>query len=679
MGPFFTTSCAVALLVGAMAGVLPGEEAYLEARAFERAAKYSDALAAHVECVEAGGSLMPYALMGAARCRSRGGSRAEAIRGYQALLETHPEGPWVGMALAELAESLRLEKRFEEAADAYLRILARPIPSSWRDRYRWLAVQCLVEHPPAKARAFPICNALCAETSSSRTRLDAANVLAESPDPADRFDAAYALVKSAAYADASKLLPKADGAAPEAPGWAYLRARVLLARGERVQGRALLEGIAETHPDTEWARLAIMHRARSLLASGERAAADALLESLLAAYPDSEEAAEGLWRFAEASRNREEEAARYYLRFAERFPKDARADDALLLAGRLYSDIGKNAEAIHAFGRLLETYPGSRLWADAAYLRGDLRERGRDKEGAAADYELATQGDLGNYYVHRALQRLHEMGHDNPVKPGRALRVCGRDSFVRPFAWDDEALTGEVPDGVETARILFFGLHGLDEGEWEAVALAHGNPDLAENVYETVAAAGMPTMALWLIGLRASEDERDVFLPRWRRVQFPRAYWEELKAVAAETGLDPYLILAVARQESFFRARVVSPAGATGVMQLMPGTAQWLVSVEPAVTPGHAGHLTYPANSLRLGAYYLMRMVERSNGNLLYALASYNAGPGNVSKWQKRLPHAPPEVFLEAMPFTETRHFVKRVLGNYGAYHSLYPGKEAME
>jgi soluble lytic murein transglycosylase len=108
-------------------------------------------------------------------------------------------------------------------------------------------------------------------------------------------------------------------------------------------------------------------------------------------------------------------------------------------------------------------------------------------------------------------------------------------------------------------------------------------------------------------------------------------------------------------------------------MQLMPGTAQWLASVDPSITREEIAYLTYPAHSLRLGACYLKRMLARSDGNLIYALASYNAGPGNVSKWQKKFSRVPPDVFLEAIPFTETRHFVKRVLGNYGAYYSLYP------
>ncbi|MFO7973438.1 MAG: transglycosylase SLT domain-containing protein [Candidatus Hydrogenedentota bacterium] len=673
MVSIFSTLYAFSVVLSTVSGVLPGKEAYLEARDFERAAKYSNAQTAHEACLEADGPLAPYALMGVARCRSRGGDRAGGIKDYRVLLNAYPDGPWVGMALAEMAESLRLEERFAEAAEAYSCILAQPLPSYWQDRYRWLAVQCLAEDPESKPRVLQLCRTLCAEARFSDTRLEAAKVLTESSEPEDRFEAAYAMVKLGAYKEASNLLPEADAVERGETRWEYLRARVLLGLRQVEEGRAVLEAIAAAQPNTKWARLALMHLARNLYAGGKRAEGKALLKRLLSRYPDSEEAAEALWRFAAMSRSREEEAARYYLGFADLFPKESRADRALLMAGRLYSDSGKNAEAIAAYGRLLERYPGSRFLADAAYLRGDLRERGGDKEGAAEDYELATTGDLGNFYVHRALERLREMGRDNPVKVGPSLRAWGKDSFVRPFAWKEGRLPEEENEEPTLARLVLFGRHGLEEGEWEAVALARTNPEPSVEVYEAVAAAGMPSIAFWLIGMRESESERNLYDPRWWRVQFPPAYWDDVTAVACETGLDPFLILAVARQESFFRTRVVSGAGATGVMQLMPETADWLASVEKGITRQHADDLTRPANSLRLGAYYLMRMIERSNGNLIYALASYNAGPGNVSKWIKNHPNTPPEVFLNAMPFTETRHFVKRVLGNYGAYHSLYP------
>ncbi len=673
MVPFFLTGYGCAWVLSLVAGALPGAGAYLEAREFERGARYGDARAAFEASAEAGGPLSPYALVGMARCESRGGRRSAALAHYQALLRTHPAGPWTGMALAEMGELLRLEKQFPKAAEAYLQLLEQPVPRSWRDRYLWLAAQNLAEKPETLARAFSLCRSLCAEASSARIRLDAAKLLATSADRADRFAAAYAQVKSGAYADASKLLPAEADALGHEPGWVYLRARVHLGLHEAERGRSLLERIVTAHVGTEWARLAQMHHARSFLAGGQHDRAEALLEALLTSHPQSEEAAEGLWRFAEMSRDRGEVAARYYLRFAGLFPNDGRADNALLLASRLYSDADRNAEALDAYGRLIDSYPGSRFLADAAYLRGDLRMRGRDREGAAADFELATRGDLGNFYVHRAVHRLYEMGRTDSVRPGAALPVCGSDSFVRPFARAEGSTPVPLTGDEALARVLFFASQGFEEGEWEAVGLASRGSDLSQAAYETVAAAGLPTLALWLVGVCAPEAERDLYQPRWQHVQFPRAYWDEVQSIAAETNLDPYLILAVARQESFFRAGAVSSAGATGVMQLMPGTAQWLATVEPSITRDHVAYLTHPAHSLRLGAYYLKRMLARSEGNLIYALASYNAGPGNVSKWQKKFSHVPPDVFLEAIPFTETRHLVKRVLGNYGAYYSLYP------
>ena len=69
------------------------------------------------------------------------------------------------------------------------------------------------------------------------------------------------------------------------------------------------------------------------------------------------------------------------------------------------------------------------------------------------------------------------------------------------------------------------------------------------------------------------------------------------------------------------------------------------------------------------------RYLERRDGNLVYALASYNAGPGNCNKWKRRWPNASMETFVDNIPFSETKGYVKKVLGNYAAYKSLYGSK----
>jgi soluble lytic murein transglycosylase len=156
------------------------------------------------------------------------------------------------------------------------------------------------------------------------------------------------------------------------------------------------------------------------------------------------------------------------------------------------------------------------------------------------------------------------------------------------------------------------------------------------------------------------------------RIRYPRPYWEYVSALSEELDLDPYLILSIARQESTYRPGLTSHAGAKGVMQLMPRTAKWLGETDKLVSRNASRRLHEPRHSLRMGAVYFRRMLDRSDGNVAYALASYNAGPGNFDKWRKRSPNQSIEEFVEAIPFNETRSYVKRILAHYATYKSIY-------
>ena len=145
---------------------------------------------------------------------------------------------------------------------------------------------------------------------------------------------------------------------------------------------------------------------------------------------------------------------------------------------------------------------------------------------------------------------------------------------------------------------------------------------------------------------------------------------------------DPAAIYAVARQESRFQVNAISPSGARGLMQLMPGTAQ-----ETAEKIG----LSYSADKLvsdplyntTLGASYLDRQLTTYGGSLVLAAAAYNAGPGNVNKWitafgDPRADAVDPVNWVEIIPFQETRKYVQRVLGNYMVYRARL-GREDLD
>ncbi len=145
-------------------------------------------------------------------------------------------------------------------------------------------------------------------------------------------------------------------------------------------------------------------------------------------------------------------------------------------------------------------------------------------------------------------------------------------------------------------------------------------------------------------------------------------------AASADYALpaDRAAVFAVIRQESMFQVDAVSPVGARGLMQLMPGTAQDVAKmVGEDYSPARL--VTDAEYNLLLGSTYLAKQLSRYNGSLVLAAAAYNAGPGNADKWIKaygdpRADNVDPVLWVELIPFQETRTYVKRVLGNYLVY-----------
>jgi soluble lytic murein transglycosylase len=149
---------------------------------------------------------------------------------------------------------------------------------------------------------------------------------------------------------------------------------------------------------------------------------------------------------------------------------------------------------------------------------------------------------------------------------------------------------------------------------------------------------------------------------------YPHAYWETVSAQAQAKRLDPYLVLALIRQESAFDPEAVSAAPAYGLMQLLPKTAARLThaaSVSPV-------SLVNPDFNVQAGTAYLRQLLDLYNGNLVMAVAAYNAGENAVEKWRTRYANLEPDEFVESISFRETRNYVKLVLRNYRMYRRLY-------
>jgi soluble lytic murein transglycosylase len=152
---------------------------------------------------------------------------------------------------------------------------------------------------------------------------------------------------------------------------------------------------------------------------------------------------------------------------------------------------------------------------------------------------------------------------------------------------------------------------------------------------------------------------------------YPFPYRNDVIRYARANNLDPYLVAGLIRQESMFNTRARSGVGALGLMQVMPNTGTQ-VARGLGIAGFQPSRLTEPSLNLRIGTKYLADQIRSHNGRLVDAIASYNAGPQRLTRWRQFPEYADTEIFIERIPFEETRNYVKIVQQNARIYRELY-------
>lgn len=173
------------------------------------------------------------------------------------------------------------------------------------------------------------------------------------------------------------------------------------------------------------------------------------------------------------------------------------------------------------------------------------------------------------------------------------------------------------------------------------------------------------------LGLEKSAPTSEDRLLAWR-LGYPTAHREHVERWSREYNVDPLLAFGLMRRESLYRSTALSHAGAIGVMQIMPHTGSkvaWLLGME-SYTPAV---LEDPATNIQYGVFYLSQLLDRFEGCWPMAVASYNAGPVNVSSWYRPWKgKIDLDDWVEQIPLREPRTYVKKVSENYAVYTTLY-------
>ena len=159
-----------------------------------------------------------------------------------------------------------------------------------------------------------------------------------------------------------------------------------------------------------------------------------------------------------------------------------------------------------------------------------------------------------------------------------------------------------------------------------------------------------------------------------RRRLYPLSYLNKVREECLVRNLDPALVLAVIRAESFYQDQALSGSNAMGLMQIIPSTGR-MAAKNVKLKSYKTSDLFYPSTNIQLGVWYLEHLLTQFNETFPLALAAYNAGPTRVNRWISKTGSPDLEEFIEHIPFSETRNYVKKIIGYYYTYRLIYNGE----
>ncbi len=479
--------------------------------------------------------------------------------------------------------------------------------------------------------------------------------------------------------------PEARGTSTDACRLRYVRGRSLTKKNAQTEASTVLADVARSCVDAEgdYGAKGTYLLGQALHRRKAYAEAAKAYQDLAAMYPKSSLADDGLTRAGNAllEVGRADEARALWEKALRDFPTGDTVPEALLrLAFSRYRD-GDPADAI-AIAEKLAALPldgdglrvvGGSYWAARWRLYPDVNAPSKPttdaaaRDAAIAGWKALCEEHPQSFYAVLAAARLYEVA---PPVAAALSRPARHDRGEVPVAWDVRPSTLRDARFRDAVALFRLGLATEALAELSLSGVGDLEPDERAWVSQLRIASGDWLLAhdelrRWLmshpIGTLGPHEPRTV------RIAYPDRYWEEVRGVVKPAWhFEPRLFHALVREESNFNRNIKSFAGAWGLSQLMPATAQQ--------TAGWLGmkvttdDLRDPVTNLTIGSRYLEAMHTQLGNSPYLALAAYNGGAGNVNKWLTANGNLPTDEFVENIPFDETRGYVTRVMGTWQVY-----------
>jgi soluble lytic murein transglycosylase len=658
--------------------------------------------------------LAPYAKLGAGRMLLRAGRTAAALERLRAVPLDLPAANETRLLLAEAAFR---GGQHELAIDTWRKHLDGPTPIDSIGVSLRL-IDALLTRAEARNSDEPIADGDVVDALRLARKVSAQ--VASKPELLKR---ASGLEKRAL-----ELLPRDARAthAASSPEDDLERLRVLVDLREPERAEKLADTLLGKLPARErWGALgceASVLRAKALAGLKKHGrGADALGDVIQKCKQDLDLRARALYLAGHyaAIDGRHTQAVQRFEQLEREAPAHRLADDARLKAAQSYFELGVEARFTELLSSMPDVYPEGDMMLDGVFRLALRRIEKGDWQGAASvldrafvligSRDSARGTELSGrerYFRARAWMRTGEkergLAELEAIVRDLPLSYYMLHAYSRLLELDPARARGARDAAVEKARSQPFVIAQQPEFDTAGFRramelLALGDLERGKREIEAlgIAKRGAAPELLWGVALlwaRAGADKEaheiargllTDWLSRWPvgdwthawELAYPRPYRAIVEREAKKHAVSPALIYGVMREESAFDPYAVSHADAHGLMQLIPPTAK---QYAPALgLPHDRASLKRPAVNIALGTKVLSKLEQSFTANPSLAIPGYNAGPGRPRRWLRERPHIDFDVWVELIPFSETRRYTKRVLSSRAVYGFLYEPEAA--
>lgn len=359
-----------------------------------------------------------------------------------------------------------------------------------------------------------------------------------------------------------------------------------------------------------------------------------------------------------------------YGNFIKKYPHHRYTDDAAYALWKIHAQEGQTATTIRARETLLRLPEGDMrdkvLWEEAYGFY-------KKKEYKKAISELDKMGNnpqalywkariLKSRVLYQKVEREFPFSFYSVLASNRLGRAASR-----PIPEISEPLFPETPLGLKLRAAYQLPSSTEMQNELDYITQTEEIPLELERLIALLwVRAGDYNQALRMADKNETPKPDDALV----LALYPQAFQAEVKAGYQQTSLPEGVLEGIMREESRFLPKICSSAGAVGLMQLMPATAA-IQARKLGLAEFSTKKLEDPETNILLGSSFFQKMVTDFGGEIPLAIMAYNAGPGNVHKWLKAQGNLPLDEFIEEIPFSETRGYVKRVLSSIQVYGYL--------